>query len=50
MAMASTINPPPPTPWIARKAISWPIVWAAPHSRLPTRKTMIAAWNRRLRP
>ncbi len=50
IAWAPTISPPPPTPWMALKAMSWPIDWLSAHSTDPTRKMTIAAWNTRLRP
>ena len=50
IAMASTMRPPAPTPWTARKAMSVPIEVAMPDSTLPARKMTMAAWNRRLRP
>lgn len=42
MIMVSTITPPAPRPWKARKAMSWPIVWARPHRAELTRKTTMA--------
>ncbi len=48
--MVTLIRPPPPMPWTARKAISWPIVWAAPHSAEPTRKVPTAPSSTRLAP
>ncbi len=48
--MDSTISPPPPSPCTARKAISWVMSCAAPHSADPTRKITMAVWNSLLRP
>ena len=50
IAWASTINPPAPTPWMTRQAMSCPIDCDSPQSMLPIRKTTIANWNSRLRP
>jgi hypothetical protein len=50
VAMASAIRPPPPRPWIARKAISSSMLWDQPASSEPTRNVMIAIWNSSLRP
>ena len=47
---APVSSPPPPTPWIARNAISSSIEWANPASADPARKMTIAAMNRYLRP
>ena len=49
-ACALTINPPPPSPWMARKAISSVMPCARPQSTEPTRKTTSAAWSTSLRP
>jgi hypothetical protein len=37
IAIAVTIRPPPPSPWMARNAISWPMDCASPQSTEPTR-------------
>jgi hypothetical protein len=50
MACASTISPPPPSPWIARKTMSWVMLWLSPHSAEPARKMTIAARKSLLRP
>ena len=50
IAWAPTISPPPPSPWMARKAISSIMVWLSPDRIEPTRKMMIAAWKNTLRP
>ena len=50
IACAPTIRPPAPRPWIARNAISSPIVWLSPESSEPARKITIAARNTGLRP
>ena len=47
---APTISPPPPMPWMARKAISSVIELASPDSAEPIRKITIAAWKNCLRP
>ena len=39
---AIAISPPPPMPWMARKAISWGMFWARPQSTEPIRKITIA--------
>src|SRR3954452_20628208 len=49
-ACALTINPPPPSPWMARKAISSVMPCASPHSAEPTRKITSAACSTTLRP
>src|SRR3954469_20633103 len=49
-AWALTISPPPPRPWIARKAINSVIPWARPHSADPIRKRTSAACSTTLRP
>src|SRR4051794_8142292 len=49
-AWADTMSPPPPRPWIARKAISSLMPCASPHSAEPMRKIVSAAWSTRLRP
>ncbi len=50
MACESTIRPPPPRPWTARKAISSPMFWAMPHSTEPSRKITMEAWKKTFRP
>ncbi len=50
IAMDSTISPPPPSPWRARKPISWGMSWASPHSADPIRKRTMAYWKSLLRP
>ena len=50
IAWVPTNRPPPPSPWIARKAMSSVIVWLSPDRMDPTRKMMIAAWKNPLRP
>ena len=47
---APTINPPPPSPCRARKAISSVMVWLKPHSADPTTKMTMEAWKKVLRP
>src|SRR5262249_44938492 len=49
-AMVVTIRPPPPSPPIARKAISSVRVWLIPQSTEPIRKKTIAAWRTTLGP
>jgi hypothetical protein len=49
-ACADTISPPPPSPWIARKAISSVIPRASPHSAEPIRNSTSAACSTTLRP
>ena len=44
MVCASTIRPPAPIPWMARKRISWVMFWLSPASADPIRNTMIANW------
>ena len=43
MLKAMAISPPPPIPWIARKAINWGRFWLSPQNTEPTRKIRIAA-------
>lgn len=50
IACDSAISPPPPIPWMARKAISWPMFCDRPARTDPTRKMPMAAWKIRLRP
>lgn len=50
MAIDSTMSPPPPSPWRARKPISWGMFWATPQSAEPIRKITIAVWKSFLRP
>lgn len=50
IAKARAARPPPPMPWTARKAASWYIVVASPHSSEPTRKIVIADMYSFLRP
>ena len=50
IAMALTIRPPAPSPWIARNMISSAIVWDRQASADPARKITIAVMNSRLRP
>ena len=50
IAWAPTISPPAPSPWSARKRISWIIVCESPESIEPTRKITIAAMKTGLRP
>jgi hypothetical protein len=50
IAKAIAIRPPPPMPWIARKAISCGMSWARPQSMEPIRKMMIVAWKMIRRP
>ena len=47
---APTINPPPPSPCSARKAISSVIVWLKPDSADPMTKMTIDAWKKIFRP
>ena len=50
MLRAMAISPPPPMPWMARKAINWGRFWLSPHSADPTRKMRMAAWKTGRRP
>ena len=50
VAIAPTISPPAPRPWMARKAISWAIVWDRPDSADPARKIRIATMKNLFRP
>ena len=50
IAWVSTIRPPPPTPWTARKAMSSPMFRDWPQRADPMRKITIAPRNRYLRP
>ena len=50
MVCAPTIRPPPPSPWMARDAISSIIEWARPDSAEPIRKITIEAWKNIFRP
>jgi hypothetical protein len=50
VAIAPTIRPPAPRPWMARKAISSSMVCDRPDSAEPTRKMMIAATKNVFRP
>ncbi len=47
---AITMSPPAPSPWMARKAISWLIDWARPESTEPIRNTTMANWKTMRRP
>ena len=49
-AWADTIRPPPPSPWIARKAMSSVMPCASPQSTDPTRKITSAPCSTILRP
>ena len=49
-ACALTISPPPPSPWIARNAISSVIPCASPHNTEPIKKITSATWSTSLRP
>ena len=49
-AIVPTMSPPPPSPWSARKTISWVRLWAAPHSAEPMRNTTSATCSTILRP
>jgi hypothetical protein len=49
-ALVVTINPPPPRPCSARKAISDVMFHASPHNAEPTRKITIAVCSTGLRP
>ena len=49
-ANESAITLPPPIPWIARKKMSWFIVWLAPASTDPTRNTMMPPMKNAFRP
>ena len=49
-ACAETISPPPPRPWIARKAMSSVIPCASPQSTEPSRKIASADCSTILRP
>lgn len=50
MIMARVRIPPPPRPWIARKMISWIMVCASAHARLPKRKMIRLPRRTLLRP
>jgi len=50
VAIAPTIRPPAPRPWIARNVISCTIDWDSPDSADPARKMMIAAMKNFFRP
>ena len=50
VAIAPTIRPPAPSPWMARKAISWSMDCDRPDSAEPARKMMIAATKNFFRP
>ena len=50
IAIDSTISPPPPRPWRARKPISCGMFCAMPHSAEPIRKITMAVWKSFLRP
>jgi hypothetical protein len=45
IASAIAKRPPPPMPWMARKAISWGMSWARPQRAEPIRKMTIASWK-----
>ena len=49
-AVAVTVSPPAPSPWIARAAISHSIDCAAPLSAEPITNTTIDTWKTILRP
>jgi len=50
MLRAIANRPPPPTPWTARKPISWPMFWLSPDSAEPARKITMATWKISRRP
>lgn len=50
IAIDSTMRPPPPRPWIARKPMSCGMFWAMPQRAEPMRKRTIAVWKSFLRP
>ena len=50
IVMASTIRPPAPRPWMARKVISSFMFWESPDRIEPIRNTTIANWKMCLRP
>ena len=50
MVMAPIMRPPPPRPWMARKAMSSIIDVLSPASAEPIRKITIAAWKKDFRP
>jgi hypothetical protein len=50
IAIAPTISPPAPRPWMARNPISWSMFWDSPASTEPIRKRTIADMNMPLRP
>jgi hypothetical protein len=50
MLSAIANSPPPPTPWMARKPISWGMFWLSPDSAEPTRKIPMATWKISRRP
>lgn len=50
IACTPIMRPPAPMPWIARKAISWSMLWARPEHAEPATKTTIANWKTPLRP
>ena len=50
LAIAVTMSPPPPMPWMARKAISCGMSCASPQSAEPSRKIRMADCSISLRP
>ena len=50
VAIAPTIKPPAPRPWMARKAISSAMVCDRPDNADPARKMMMAAMKNFFRP
>ncbi len=50
MAMPTGIIMPPPAPWTTRKATSWVMFWATPHSAEPIVKTTMDISNTLLPP
>jgi hypothetical protein len=50
MVIAPIMRPPPPSPWMARKAMSSIMDELSPARAEPTRKMTIAAWKKIFRP
>src|SRR5580693_3296222 len=50
IAMALTIRPPAPSPWMARNVISMAMDWDSPASAEPARKITMAVMNSLFRP
>ena len=50
MVKVITIKPPAPSPWMARKAMSWVIDWDIPARTDPIKKVTMANWKTIFRP